>query len=288
MLVAGLLASLAIPPATDLAAAGLPMLLLNSGSRGAALGDAMAAVPDVDAASANPAALAAPGGRALALGHTAWIQDVQISNLALNSTTGRTVWGVAARLFQADDLERRTGPSMQPVGYFGVYEGAINLVLAHAWRPRVRLGASVLAIRQTVASEAANGAAVDLGVLCRIRPDLQLGLAARHLGRMGELSQTATELPLTITGGMSFSALPRTLLSLQAQQARDAGLTLHAGVELALEQGLVVRAGYQTADSRGLSGGLGIKLGAWNLDYAYVPFDSGLGQAHRLGLQLHR
>ncbi len=269
-------------------AAGMPALRLNTGPRGAALANAMTAVRDVEAPSANPAALATRDNRTLALGHTAWIQDLRINSLAYNLRAGRTVWAVGSQLFQAEELERRTGPSLHPVGSFGVYEGAIRLTLAHSLHNNLQLGATVQAIRQALDIHTANGAAVDLGLLYRLAPGYRLGFAAQHLGRMGKLDRSATQLPAVLRGGVAYDGHPHLLISLEAQRARGLQTTLHAGVEVTWAPGLAIRAGYQNADSRDLSGGIGIDIGAWTLDYAYIPFRSGLGQAHRLSLQRHR
>jgi hypothetical protein len=270
------------------AGTGLPMLRLNTGPRGAAMGDAMSAVRDVDAASANPAALIARQRQSLALGHTSWIQDMQYNHAALSRTWGRLVLGGAVQLSQADELERRTGPSATALGTFGVYTGAITLTAARTWGTRWRAGASVRAIRQSVSTESAAGAGVDLGVLCDLGNDLVLGAALRNLGSMGKLDRESTELPTAVRAGVSYGGLPGLLVSLEAQRARGGSITRHAGVEYALEHGLCLRLGYQTADSRGLSGGLGLALGSWSVDYAYVPFAYGLGEAHRLSIQLHQ
>ena len=55
-------------------------------------------------------------------------------------------------------------------------------------------------------------------------------------------------------------------------------------VSLSHSRRLVLRAGYQTADTRGVSLGLGVDTGIWGLDYAFVPFADGLGDGHQLSL----
>ena len=56
------------------------------------------------------------------------------------------------------------------------------------------------------------------------------------------------------------------------------------GAECRVRSSLVLRGGYQSADTRDVSLGLGVITGAWRVDYAYVPFGDGLGQAHRVSL----
>ena len=70
------------------------------------------------------------------------------------------------------------------------------------------------------------------------------------------------------------------------QKARGDDLTSHLGGEYQAGEHLRLRAGYQTAENRGLSAGLGLVVKHWIIDYAYVPFESGLGDAHWLSLQL--
>jgi len=270
------------------AATGLPELRLNSGARGTALADAMAAVRDVDGASANPATMIASEGHSVGFSQTAWIQDMQISQLTVTGRRGEAVWGFSAELSRVDGLERRTGPTVQPLGEFGVYAGALMVSLAGQWSPRLRVGAGARLIRQSISTASATGAGVDLGALFALRPHVQAGLAVRNLGAMSSLQRTATRLPRTVRLGVSFDGLRNLRLCSEAQRPRDGDWTLHGGIEYTASPELALRLGYQTTDSRGFTGGLGLGRGSWRVDYAYVPFTYGLGFAHRLTVQLHR
>jgi hypothetical protein len=84
---------------------------------------------------------------------------------------------------------------------------------------------------------------------------------------------------------------PRVLLSAGAAKARDNDAEIHAGAELSMSRTLDVRAGYaavpgNTLDAGGLSGvsgGVGITLGRFSVDYGIRPFGD-LGLSHRLSL----
>lgn len=280
--------ALFIASAASAGTPGLPFLALGSGARGAALAEAMAAVPDPEAASANPAALAARGHHTIGLTHGSWIQGVDHDCLSLVRPWGGAVVGVAAQLAQADGLEQRTGPSVEPLGTFGVYEGSADLTAALGWRGGIRMGAGARLVRQAVGTETANGLGIDLGVLCPLRAGLAVGAALRNLGAMNDLGQKAAPLPRSARLGVAYTGVPRLLASAELQRTRGSGATGHLGAEYAAHPRLALRAGYQTGDSRGLSAGLGVQVGPWSLDYAYLPFDHGLGEAHRLGLQLSR
>ena len=270
------------------ASVGLPFLRLSPGARGAALAEAVAALRDVEAAAANPAALQALNQRSIGLAHSFWIQGIHYDYLSLAINTGQSTWGLAAQVSQADGLERRTGPTGEPQGVFGVYDGALSLTWAHAWTARLRLGGSVKILRQVVATRTANGAGFDGGILYDLGDRFHLGLAVCHLGRMGALNRQAAHLPSTLRLGMAYTGWPRWLISGEAQRGRGRATTLHLGIERAVDQRLTVRGGYHYADTRGLTAGLGLAINNWTLDYAFLPIGSGLGEAHRFSVQLHR
>ena len=267
---------------------GLPFLRLSSGPRGAALGEATTALLDVEATSANPAALQGHSAHSFAFTHGAWIQEISHDYFSLVFTGQQQTWGIAARFSQADQIERRSGPTAEPLGTFGVYDGALSLTYAHRWNRRLRVGASLKLIRQAIATQTATGAALDMGLLYAFGEHVHLGLALRDLGRMNDLAQTATKLPRGARLGVAYTGLSHLLVSLEAQQVRGGSTTLHLGGEWAVTDKLALRGGYQNAESRGLSLGAGLSAGRWSVEYAFIPFKSGLGEAHRLGVQLHR
>lgn len=268
------------------ARSGLDFLQLPSGARSAALAEAGVALPDEDALSANPAALQS-ASRTLGLSHSEWVQDIRHEYLSLLWCRGPRVLGLAFQLSHTDHLEYRTGPSAQPLGEFGVYEGALNLAWARSWNQRLRLGLNLKLLRQSVYTSTATGAALDLGALFQWRPGLRLGAALRQLGRLDKLDQVSTPLPRTLAAGLVYTGLPRLLLSGEVRRA-DQSTTLHLGAEWEAASQLLLRGGYQNAEGRGLALGLGLRRETWTLDYALVPLAADLGSAHRLSLHLHR
>ena len=118
-IVAGLISLGALVPAS--AEPGFAVLQLDAGARAAALGQATTALIDPATASSNPAALVS--GQSAALSHTEWIGDVRHEHAS--STWGSVEGGryaVEMLLSHTGDLERRTGPTAQPLGQFGIYE----------------------------------------------------------------------------------------------------------------------------------------------------------------------
>lgn len=269
------------------AAAGLPLLRQGPGARSAALAGAAAALADRDVLSANPAAFQPKGGPSLGVSHSEWVQEIRHEYLDLAASRPDRAWGVAALLWQTDGLERRTGPSVEPLGRFGVYEGALGLTHARSWTARLRLGAAAKVVRQAVYTETATGVAVDLGALYQVRPGLDLGAAVQNLGRMSALDQEATGLPRTWRAGAAYLPTHRLLVTGEVRRAAGAA-SAHLGGEFRAAGGLWVRGGYQSADTCPLTLGLGLRAHAWALDWAFLSFAQGLGEAHRLSLRLER
>ena len=193
-----LVALLTLP--TVLAAAGLPALRQGGGARAAALASAGTAL--FAAQALNPAARQSRG-RSVAFNHQASIQHIRQNHLHLTQARGRGTWGLAAQLWQADDLERRTGPSAEPLGHFGVYEGTVGLSYARQME-RTRLGLQLKFIRQSIFTQNASGLAADLGLMCNVSASLRLGATVRNLGRMNHLDQQETDLPLEARLGAAY------------------------------------------------------------------------------------
>ncbi|MXW78622.1 MAG: PorV/PorQ family protein [Gemmatimonadetes bacterium] len=275
-----LIALLTLP--TALAAVGLPALRQGGGARAAGLAGAETAL--FAAQALNPAARQSRG-RSVAFNHQASIQHIRQNHLHLTQARGRGTWGLSAQLWQANDLERRTGPSAKPLGHFGVYEGAVGLSYARQME-QTRLGLQLKFIHQAIFTQNASGLAADLGLMRDISASLRLGATVRNLGRMNRLDQRETDLPLEARFGAAYVGRADLLVAVEAQKVRGDDLTLHLGGEYRGGEHLRLRAGYQTTENRSLSAGVGLAAKQWVIDYAYVPFGSGLGDAHWLSLQL--
>ena len=275
-----LIALLTLP--TALAAVGLPALRQGGGARAAGLAGAETAL--FAAQALNPAARQSRG-RSVAFNHQASIQQIRQNHLHLTQVRGRGTWGLSAQLWQANDLERRTGPSAEPLGHFGVYEGAVGLSYARQME-RTRLGLQLKFIHQAIFTQNASGLAADLGLMRDISASLRLGATVRNLGRMNRLDQRETDLPLEARFSAVYVGRADLLVAVEAQKVRGDDLTLHLGGEYRAGEHLRLRAGYQTTENRSLSAGVGLAAKQWVIDYAYVPFGSDLGDAHWLSLQL--
>jgi tetratricopeptide (TPR) repeat protein len=126
------------------------------------------------------------------------------------------------------------------------------------------------------------------GVLFRILPGLRLGAHYSFLYSgfdpdLGLLKFGAAWAPELLKG------LP-TQLHLDFSMPPQGVYRLHLGVEQPILSALLLRLGYQQelkdnliGGFRGLTGGFGVRLGDWGLDYAFAP-NGDLGSTHTAGL----
>lgn len=278
-----LLVALLVLP-TALAAAGLPSLRQGGGAYAAALAGAGTAL--LNAQALNPAARQSRG-RSVAFNHQVSIQNIRQNHLDLTQARGRSTWALSAQLLHDSGLARRTGPSTEPLGHFGVYEGAVGLSYARQLK-RTRLGLQLKFIRQSIFTQNASGLAADFGLVFDIAARVRLGATVRNVGRMNRLDRRETDLPLEGRVGGTFVGRADLLVAVEARKARGDDLTLHLGGEYRAGERLRLRAGYQSTENRSLATGLGLVGKRWVIDYAYLPFGAGLGDAHWVSLQLER
>ena len=264
---------------------GFPSLRLSGSARPTGMANLSAALRGPEAT--NPAALSATTARAYAFSHNAWISDINQQHLHVVRQGTHSAWALRAQVWQADGIEYRTGPSSQPLGTFGVYDLAAGIVYARSLSSGIRLGGQLKLLRQSISTQSAVGYGVDAGLLYPIGDHLLAGATLLNAGAMNRLERLATPLPTEGRIGLIYDGLRDLLLGIEVQKARETNLSLHAGGQYWTQEFLAVRLGYQTADNRGLSGGMRIRVRSWTVDYAYVPFSDGLGQAHQVSLQFN-
>lgn len=289
------------------------LVRLDPSARAAALAGA-GALPgdDPTAGFYNPALLAPPMSRALAIGYTNHVADVSAGSavyardLRQLGLTG----SLAVRFLSYGEFDRRAGDEA-PSGTFSAGETAVTATLAREVLPRLRAGASVHALFASIDEAGASALAGDLGVVYAAPEQaLTLGASVHHVGAtLSSLGAERDRLPLdvrlTATKGLRY--LPLTVsvsgIDLQDMGGADADSSLLVrtldhlalGGELALGQALSVRLGYNgrrgdalrsggRLDLAGTSVGAGLALRRVTVDYAFTNWGD-FGGYHQFGLR---
>lgn len=285
-------AVLAIPAAAR--QSGLTFLRIGPDAAHLATGDAGAAVVEGPfAAERNPAGLALGAGTRVALTHHVWIAGVRTYGGAARFRLGRGGVGVYARAVSSGEIDVRTGPGPSD-GTFEAQFTGVGAAVAQVFGP-LRLGAGVKLLSERIFAVSATGSAFDAGAQLDIAGGaVRLAGVYQHAGSMKRLAQRSTRLPRTVRGGVAVH--PFRVIALDdgarlvdsyvtvevSRDLADASTQWHIGASVDVMETLRVRGGYVTDDDlRGVSAGVGLLAGPFEVDYALLPFSAGFdGPGH--------
>ena len=268
-------------------------LKLGAGGRAAALGDAFAAVSnDVTAIHSNPASIARLDAPQLALMHHSWLVDTQYQYFGAAKPMRSFNAGFSLYRLDFGDIDRYDDTNIRQ-GSFDAGSLAAALTLAGGAEGALRWGVTFKYLQESIESEKASAFAGDVGVQGRLgRYDW--GASLQHLGSNMTFVEESAPLPFTVRVGAATRFLEdRLAVSGEVSKPNDDDPSLHAGVEYGLTDFVQLRGGYRVTPGNALdvdgltnvTGGLGLRLGLYRLDYAFVPFGE-LGSTHRVSLQI--
>ncbi|MCF8240919.1 MAG: PorV/PorQ family protein [Melioribacteraceae bacterium] len=271
---------------------GLSFLKIGFGARNIAMSDlGVASAKDVTALNYNPAMLAKYPSPQLMVTHSSWIQDVNSELLGASMEILGLPMALGVNTTSISGLEVRLKPG-EAQSTFNVHYFFGSLSTGFEVYENLALGATVKYLYEGMFSDNANGWAFDFGLYYSdIIENLHAGFSYRNLGAMTELRSVETKLPADLRFGLAYDYRVESIKS-------DVQITggfqkytdtednhRHIGTEIFYDRMFAVRAGYATGyEAKGLSAGVGFLWNSINIDYAYTPFDYGLGNAHTISV----
>ncbi len=288
-----LIVTTAFASAGEPGSSGFTFLRLGNGARAGGMGEAFTAVAD-DATSIywNPAGMAAVEEVELNLTHNEWLMGIRFEQ----ATVVNEMWGGAAGLsftgLYYGSLDRYGDyPSLTPDGTFSPYDMALSFGYARDIIPNVALGAAFKIIYSKIDFESATGYAFDLGVTHRTKIEgLILAAAMLNLGPQTSFVEEKFYPPFQLRLGGAYEIRKEALhggliLAADVVFPNDNDAKAHFGLEYAYQRLLMLRLGYKNGyDVQGATMGAGIVWNSLRFDYAYMPIDYDLGDAHRFSL----
>lgn len=280
-------------PAQTGGASGLSFLKFGFGARNAAMGDAgVALASDVTALFYNPARLANNGEPDVIFTHNNWIQDVRSEMVGAKASFFGLPLAFGVNVTSINDIEVRTRPG-DPVSTFNANYFSGSISTGFSISPDIDLGATVKYLYENILVDEANGLGFDLGIFYKTPVEgLNISAVVRNLGSMNALRNVSTKLPTEVRAGTSYEIeIPGSRISLTGgaeylSYTRDKENHINIGGEATYNKSFSIRAGYMTNyQSKGFTAGMGIIWGSLNLDYAYLPFKLGLGNASMFSIQ---
>lgn len=188
--------------------AGGSELLIPTGAKGIALNGANGAtVHGVDALYFNPAGVSnTSSGLETQFSNTKYIADIGMNYLALATNIGTGTFAFSLKSFDFGDIPHTT--SSDPTGESGKTFSPQYLTLtagySKAYTDRIRFGASLKLVNETIMQTSANGLALDLGVqYTHVSLPLNLGIVLKNLGPDLQYSGTNLEQSLAPDGSES-------------------------------------------------------------------------------------
>ncbi len=272
--------------------AGLSFLKNGSGARNIALGD-LGVVGNYNISSVyyNPAVIGKLESSQIIFNHQQSMQDVTSDYFSGNAELLGIPLALSVNTTSVSDIEVRTGPGIASSTFNAQYSFA-SLSTGFNFDENIFFGATVRLLYESLLSDDATGYGFDFGgIYTNFIDGFDLGISIRNLGTMDELRNEATELPADLRIGVSHS---RELQSIDSKLLLVGGIQkytatddthIHAGAEILFRDFIALRGGYISGyESKGITAGFGVIWSGLNFDYAYAPYDFGLGDAHTISL----
>ena len=275
---------------------GLAFLRIDVDGRSAAMGGAYTALASgASAAYWNPAGLADSDKENVMLTHLVWLSDITQEYAAVKFNSGLHHFSLAVNVFTIPGIEiRGEEPSADPDGIVDAVNFYSALSYARSFGEKWQAGISVKYLFEKLYLTSAGGFAVDLGIKYNsIVNGLDWGLTLQNAGKMQQLKEQASPLPLLLRTGFAYR-LPyqlfeqNPLLTSDFVFIKDGQTSLRVGGELPLIGGLALRTGFRFGSgSFHWSAGVGLNYGTFYFDYAYAQNPYDLGTSHRFTLGLY-
>ena len=241
----------------------------------------------------NPARLTDGETSSILFSQNLYIFDTYSSFVAAKFKDETASWGVSLTWLSVRDIPIRTRATTEPDGLFDSQNAAIGISYARSFGKQLSLALTGKFIYEKLFIDEASGYAADLSAAYRFEKNpLTLAATIQNIGSMNALRNESTALPTLFRAGAAYpvqlSSLGGTLLLEGNLEHVFSGNTFASfGSEFAFRNQFWVRFGYVFGNtSRSFSGGIGIRYGNFNFDYAFVHFSNELGTANLLTLQV--
>lgn len=291
------------------AGSGLDFLNIGPSARMLSISEAHTA-SHIGAASiySNPAMLAMERKSGLDVNYTLWVAGLTNQYAAVNLRNNNRAIAFGVYNSRADDFEARDNPGLSQGG-FSVGYLSLSAAYAHRIGP-LSLGITTQYLREEVFQFRAGGYAFNLGAAAKILDErITLGAAVMNLGEMADLDLISSELPALFRTGIEadlielrtpgFNDLPL-LITLHADyvqpltdasgsdftsnNSKDPSFNLAISADVA--DIIFLQTGFTFGPTdRPVSFGLGFNIEPVRFNYALVPFTTGYGTVHSIGLQ---
>jgi hypothetical protein len=224
--------------------------------------------------------------------HNEWIQDVRSEVGGIKWNMFSLPFAIGFNVTTISDIEVREKPG-DPITKFNANYFFGSLSSGFTIVKDLDFGATIKYLYEGLFNDESTGYGLDFG-LNYITPVKGLTASAviKNIGSMGKLRVESTKLPSELRFGGAYniglesSKLDFVLAAEFQKYLETDDIHINTGGEIIYNQVFAARVGYQSGyESRDFTGGVGIMWGNFRLDYAYMPFSLGLGNANLFSVQ---
>ena len=186
--------------------------------------------------------------------------------------------------FKIGSIESREGPSDLPIGTFDAQDILFYGGYARNFAKNIAIGFTGKYAAERIDSKTAATLLFDVGGQYHLENGVTIGVAARNLGSKPSFVSEKISLPVAVSGGIS-ATMHKITAGGEITKISNSDLRINLGAERYIVDFLALRAGYKFGyDEENVAFGAGFVKSIWSIDYAFVPFKSGLGSNHRFSL----
>lgn len=232
----------------------------------------------------NPASLSYLREAGITFTHNEWLQNIRYEYIGWGKRLRRGIIGIGTKGVYMGKLERRTGPTPEPEGYFSAYNLETSINFAYPLFEKLSLGLGIGGVIEGIDIYHGFGFTLNGGLLYEtFIPGLSVGLSGVNIGPKFKLNTKKCKPKSQLRGGLSFKRGPL-LLAMDIVKDLYGDFSFHTGGEYQIGN-FSLGCGYIWEKDKPLhlSLGLGIRTERWKIDYALLPY-SELGVAHRISL----
>ncbi len=271
-------------------------LLVGSGSRASAMGEAFTAVSgDVGAPYFNPSSAGLMSGGEISFAHLVYLEDTSLDQISAMTQSGNLRLGISVNIGSISDIERYgDNPSSEPLGIFDEHNFYTSVFWGYPVTPRLSIGNSVKFAYEKIDLGSATAIGADFGLFYTLKPQVALGASVRNIGTKPKFISRAFDLPRELRLGASYrtekgSRFEGLLLAADYILPKwgDGSSKFNIGGEYNHENLVYFRSGYNLGyDSRSFAIGGGITYRIYYFDYAFVLFKNNLSNTHRFTMRI--
>jgi len=269
----------------------LPVMKIGQGPRASAMGESFTALAD-DASAVywNPAGLGQLTACQFAFSHQQWFEGVKDEVVHAALPTGPGAVGLGLVYTGVPDVVY-WDVGLGEFAKFRAWSAMLSAGYGFALARGYELGITAKGMYEDLRTEHSMGAGVDVGAVGHPVSWLGLGVVGRHLGTMS-IGDGWERLPMEVAAGAVCGSHRIKVTADAVVPLLDNNPNFRAGLEFLPVGPMALRLGYRNGPVNlaslgmlsGLTAGLGVKVGNFGIDYAYVPYGE-LGVTHRLGIQ---